>query len=159
MIKQIVGLEGFSNSGKSTVVRRFTRRLLKQGRIIKAFDYSGIEIDIATIDLTKEYFVLIAYKGMIVLVVTGGDYLETVSVVINVILTLKINIDIAFVAMRKGYPAVGDAYRKQISNTFSLSIKTIFKPGYKRIQELSSEEIAFADELWVELLMRDLEIA
>lgn len=155
-MKKIVGLEGFCNSGKSSVLRIFAHRLLETGKILKSYDFSGVELNVSKVSWDEDFIAVIEYQGKTILVVTGGDYISTVGIVIKIIASIKINLDVVFVAMRKQYPAVGDEYRTQVRNLFSMKVKTVFKPGYKRFSELDKEEVAFADGLWVQELMKEL---
>ena len=152
-VTRVIGVEGFCNSGKSSVLKKLCQVLLSQqgARILHVYGYNGDELAVKNIDYNADVFVVIEVYGRIVVIVTGGDYLNIPYIVINVLIRLSIRIDVAFVAMRYMYPSVGDMYRKLLKG---IALESVFKPGLKRIYEFPEGVLETVDQLWVKELLR-----
>lgn len=158
-VRKVVGLEGFVNSGKTTIMKNLCRLLLqdKSAKILYVFDYNGNELADKEVDLDdgQEILIVMEVYGKVVLIVSAGDLLWVPKYIIEIIIRIKIQIDVAFVAMRYKYPEVGSEYRKQFIE-FGVGMTTVFKPGFRRCNELSKEIVVTCENLWVNRLKEEL---
>ena len=157
-VGKIIGLDGFCNSGKSTVLRDLCKLMLshKGCRVLKTFQPTGDEdVKQSSIDYSGDICVLLDYCGRTILIVSGGDYIQQANVVINIIIKISIRIDVVFAGMRFKYPSVVDEYQRVFGN-YGIQIKFIFKPGCKRVNEFPEGILGGIDSLWVQQLMAEL---
>ena len=155
-ISRIVGLEGLCNSGKSHVLKALCKRLLPlpNSRVIYVIQLDGtMDTDVSRIDYENDICVCIEVGGKNVCIISGGDYVTLGKLIIEVSIKVKTHIEVMFVAMR--YPAVGEACRKDMSQ-YGLKIKSIFKPGCKRVDHFPDGVLDWVDSIWVDLLMKEL---
>ena len=112
-----------------------------------------IDTDVARIDYENDICVCIEVDGKNVGIISGGDYVTLGKLIIEVFIKVKAHIEVMFVAMR--YPAVGEACRKDMRQ-YGLEIKSIFKPGCKRVDHFPDGVLDWVDSIWVDLLMKEL---
>ena len=161
-IKRIVGLAGFGDSGKSSVLRGFCKRLIGiSGCKVLEIRHGRRIVHSKTIDeLIKEkidFSVVIQVSGITIVIVMAGDKPSAASMVMEVYGQFNLDIDILIVAMRKT-EAEGDdvsvAYKK-VAMENNIKIKSIFKPGFKRTGKILSEEFQWAESIWIDMLMKE----
>lgn len=157
-VGKVIGLEGFCNSGKSNTLKGLCKLMLSQKscQVVKIFQPNGNEDSVSSgVDFGKDICVLLDYCGKTVLIVSGGDYTQLASIVLNIIIKISVRIDVVFAAMRFMFPSVGDEYRK-IFGKQGIQVKSIFKPGCKRVDSLPEGVLDWVDSLWVKQLMAEL---
>ena len=151
---KVVGLEGFVNSGKSGVLKLLNKELLNinGSKVLHVFDCCGNECATKDISYNDDIIVVVEVNGKKIVVVSGGDYLSTPDIVIEIINGLSIHGDVLFVGMRYIYPAVGNKY-KDVFARYGIKVESVFKPGFKRTSELPEGVLECAEEMWVRLLL------
>ena len=145
-VTKVIGLEGFANSGKSSTLRELIEDLVKNGwKIDRVFEnVYGHDAERKTIYKERDCIVVLKKDGQVIVVVLMGDYENVVNRIRELLGKLGVNVDLLFVAMR--YPEVGEAYR----GTFKSKLTVVFKPGYKRWDELPNQDGLVRE--WVERL-------
>ena len=145
-IGKVIGVEGFSNSGKTSVIRDLAKDLLlRDGKIREIF--RGVKKTEGTAKILDEdcdFTIVIELDGKIIVIVSEGDNENIVKRVRKILEELGIDVDILVVAMRIAFPAVGKVYRHE----FGRKLKVVFKPGVKRWKEVPEEARQNIDELW-----------
>ena len=152
MIKEIIGLEGAENSGKSSVLRRLVSQLQKDGkvRLLKVFDYHQNELE--DLPSAGDYIAFLRIHGKIIVVATGGDLLGWVKLVIEVTLQVGFDVEVLIAAMRNSNPNVVERYLSWAKKN-GVPIRYVFKPGFKRADDNTlSEKIRWAEGLWTAYL-------
>ena len=152
MIKEIIGLEGAENSGKSSVLRRLVSQLQKDGkvRLLKVFDYHQNELE--GLPSAGDYIAFLRIHGKIIVVATGGDLLGWVKLVIEVTLQVGFDVEVLIAAMRNSNPSVVERYLSWAKKN-GVPIRYVFKPGFKRADDNTlSEKIRWAEGLWTAYL-------
>ena len=84
---KVVGLEGFVNSGKSGVLKLLNKKLLNinDSKVLHVFDCCGNECATKDISYNDDIIVVVEVNGKKIVVVSGGDYLSTPDIVIEII--------------------------------------------------------------------------
>lgn len=157
-ISRIVGLEGLCNSGKSHVLKALCKILLAlpNSRLLYVRQPNGeICSDSSRIDYRNDICAWIAVGGKNICIISGGDYVSLGKTIVDITVQVNIHIEVLFVAMRFLYPAVGEAFRKDMSE-YGLKVKSIFKPGCKRVDHFPDGVLDWVDSIWVDLLMKEL---
>ena len=157
-ITKVVGLEGFCNSGKSHVLKELCKSMLAhQGcRVLQVYQSNGdVDTEKSKINYDDDICVLLDFRGKTVLIVSNGDYSWQPRAITNIILKISVGVDVVFVAMRFKYPAIGEEYRKTFGE-YGIQVKSIFKPGCKRVDYFPEGTLAWIDSLWVQKLLAEL---
>ena len=157
-VAKVVGLEGFSNSGKSHVLKELCKLMLAHHgcRVLQVYQPNGdVDTEESKINYANDICVLLDFCGKIVLIVSGGDYGWQPRATIDITVKISVRIDVVFVAMRFMYPAIGEEYRKAFGE-YGIQVKSIFKPGCKRVDSFPEGTLAWIDSLWVHQLLTEL---
>ena len=159
-VKRVVGLEGFVNSGKTSVMKLLCKSILNmdEARILHVLDMQGNVCTATKIDFRNDIFVVLEVKGKVVVIVSGGDYKTTPACIIKILLKLSIRIDILFVGMRYRNPSVGDVYRAAF-NLYGITMESVFKPGFKRDWDIPDEVKEGLERIWVDLLLEKADMS
>ena len=151
-IGKVIGVEGFSNSGKTSLLRNLAKDLLSRGGKVKEI-FRGVKKSKGSVEILDEdcdFTIVIELDEKIIVIVSEGDYENIVKRVREILEELGIDVDILVVAMRFAFPAVGNVYRHE----FGGKLKVVFKPGIKRWEQLPKEVRQNTDELWREMIMQ-----
>lgn len=151
-IGKVIGVEGFSNSGKTSVLRSLAKDLLSRGGKVKEI-FKGTEKPEGPVEILDElcdFIIVIELNGKTIVIVSEGDYVSTVKRVRKILKELGVDVDILVVAMRYDFPAVGKVYRRE----FGEKLKVVFKPGIKRWKQLPKEVRQSIDDLWRGMIMQ-----
>ena len=151
-IGKVIGVEGFSNSGKTSLLRNLAKDLLSRGGKVKEI-FRGVKRSKGTTEILDEdcdFTIVIELDGKVIVIVSEGDFESVVKRVRKILDELGVDVDILVVAMRFDYPPVGKVYRQE----FGGKLKVVFKPGIKRWEKLPKEEKQSIDELWRGMVMQ-----
>ena len=153
-VKRVVGLEGFVDSGKTSVMKLLCRTILNMdgARILYGLDGNWNVCAANKINFEADIFIVLEVKGKIVVIVSGGDCKTTPDFIIKILIKLSISIDVLFVGMRYRKPSVGDGYRVAF-NQYGIKVESVFKPGFKRTKELPDGVKEEFEKIWVDLLL------
>ena len=153
MIKKIVGLEGVANCGKTHVLRAMVNKLVSTGaKIVEIFCYDGMKLTDMGMPTEGEFVKFLRVNNKIVVVSTGGDYLNVPIVVGNIINAVTLTWILFFAAMRMGCPNVSGAYANFAEKEGVVHFDTIYLPRFR--PNIDSVEKQYSGQaLWVDRLI------